>query len=116
MNYRTFSDSRGRKWEVWLVLPTSAERRSSERRVLADRRMEAQDHDPERRILRDRRRFAHRRVGVAPVYEKGWLCFESDEEKRRLAPVPREWESATAKDLQEWCLTAKRVIKCGPQR
>ena len=115
MNYRTFTDSAGRRWEVWLVLPTAAERRASERRVLADRRIEQIPHDAERRVTLDRRRFAHRRVGVAAFFAKGWLCFENEEEKRRLAPVPAEWDQATAKDLQEWCNSAKRVVKCGPQ-
>lgn len=116
MNYRTFTDSNGRRWEVWLVLPTAAERRASERRVFADRRMASRPNDIERRATLDRRRFAHRRVGVAAVYANGWLCFENEEEKRRMAPVPKEWETATAADLQEWCLSAKRVLKCGPGR
>ena len=116
MNYRTFTDSKGLRWEVWLVMPTAAERRESERRVLADRRLESRPDDGERRAILDRRRSAHRRVGVAAVYANGWLCFESDEEKRRLAPVPKGWEAATADDLQSWCLSARRVVKCGPER
>jgi hypothetical protein len=31
---------------------------------------------------------------VRPVYENGWLCFEGDGEKRRLAPIPAEWVEA----------------------
>ena len=115
MNYRTFTDSRGQRWEVWLVLPTAAERRAAERRVLADRRTEDRPHPPERRITTERRRFTYRRVGVAAAYENGWLCFESDDEKRRLAPVPDGWNSADAGQLQAWCQAAKRVLKCGPQ-
>jgi hypothetical protein len=116
MNYRTFTDSQGHRWEVWLVLPTAAERRESERRVLADRRTEARVQASERRVTLDRRRFSFRRVGVAAVYASGWLCFESEEEKRRLAPVPEDWDQATAEKLQSWCLSAKRVVKCGPVR
>ena len=116
MNYRTFTDSKGLRWEVWLVLPTAAERRESERRVLADRRMELRPNDAERRTLLDRRRFAHRRVGVAAVYANGWLCFENDEEKRRLAPIPEAWQKATPEDLQSRCHSAKRVLKYGPER
>jgi hypothetical protein len=98
------------------VLPTAAERREAERRVLADRREGERPFAVQRRVMVDRRRFVHRRVGVAPVYENGWLCFESEEEKRRLAPVPAEWDSAAPEDLQAWCLSAKRVVKCGPER
>jgi hypothetical protein len=114
MNYRTFTDARGVRWEVWLVLPTAAERRASERRVMADRRVENRAHPPERRVTTERRRFTFRRVGVAAAYENGWLCFESAEEKRRLAPVPEAWNTANAEQLQAWCQAAKRVVKCGP--
>jgi len=115
MNYRTFTDSRGVRWEVWLVLPTAAERRAAERRVLVDRRMENRPHPPERRAPVDRRRFTFRRVGVAAAYEQGWLCFESDDEKRRLAPVPEDWNTADSEQLQGWLQAAKRVLRCGPQ-
>lgn len=116
MNYRVFTDSKGQRWEVWLVLPTAAERREAERRVLADRRVESRPYATERRAPLDRRRFAYRRVGVAAVFENGWLCFESDNEKRRLAPVPDGWDEADGEQLRVWCLAAKRVLKCGPER
>lgn len=115
MNYRTFTDSSGSRWEVWLVLPTAAERRASERRVLADRRVANRAHSPERRVMTERRRFSFSRVGVAPVYQNGWLCFECENEKRRLAPVPSNWNIADGDQLEAWCKSAKRVLKCGPQ-
>jgi hypothetical protein len=31
---------------------------------------------------------------VRPLYERGWLSFEGDGEKRRLAPIPAGWEAA----------------------
>ena len=114
MNYKTFLDSKGERWEVWLVLPTAAERREAERRVLAERRTDFRPQAIERRVWTDRRRFNHRRVGVAAVFANGWLCFESPTEKRRLAPVPDEWENADAEKLRAWCQAARRVLKCGP--
>lgn len=33
MSYRNFLDAENRRWEVWLVLPTAAERRKRDRRV-----------------------------------------------------------------------------------
>ena len=33
MSYRTFLDSTGRRWEVWLVTPAAAERRKADRRA-----------------------------------------------------------------------------------
>src|SRR5687767_14456543 len=32
---------------------------------------------------------------VSPNYAGGWLTFESDAERRRLAPIPPEWEFAS---------------------
>lgn len=43
-----------------------------------------------------------RLTGVSTVpnkYEAGWLCFESDAEKRRLCPVPASWETRTDHEL-----------------
>ncbi|GAC1413073.1 MAG: hypothetical protein NVSMB53_10390 [Gemmatimonadaceae bacterium] len=74
--YRNFADPDNRLWEVWCVLPTAAKR--GDRRLLP--------------------------LTVKPGYENGWLCFEREgKEKRRLAPVPEHWETATAKQLWHWC-------------
>lgn len=114
MSYRTFTDSGGKRWEVWLVTPAAAERRKVDRRVskgsaetpggLADRR-----HTP------DRRRSPFRRqVVVSSEFSNGWLCFESEGEKRRLAPVPDGWDEAGPDRLSMWLQAARRVVKCGP--
>jgi hypothetical protein len=29
---------------------------------------------------------------VDPEFCRGWLCFEHDDERRRLAPIPKNWE------------------------
>ena len=47
-------------------------------------------------------------------YRRGWLCFESEGEKRRLAPVPVDWDQAGPDKLGTWLQAAKRVLKCGP--
>lgn len=33
-------------------------------------------------------------------YGEGWLCFESDRERRRLARYPREWEGLADEELR----------------
>ncbi|HJP84534.1 MAG TPA: hypothetical protein VJ852_00965 [Gemmatimonadaceae bacterium] len=114
MSYRTFTDSGGKRWEVWLVTPAAAERRKADRRAsnsssgmpqgLADRRQ-----TPERRKSSYRRQ-----VTVASEFSNGWLCFECEGEKRRLAPVPADWEQAGPDRLSTWLQAAKRVVKCGP--
>jgi hypothetical protein len=116
VSYRTFHDSSGKRWEVWLVTPAAAERRKVDRRAstgpapgtfegFADRR----------RHTNDRRKSPFRRnVVVASEFSEGWLCFESESEKRRLAPVPIGWDQAGPDRLASWLQAAKRVVKCGP--
>jgi hypothetical protein len=40
------------------------------------------------------------------AYREGWLLFESPTEKRRLAPVPRDWESLPDEELASLCASA----------
>jgi hypothetical protein len=40
------------------------------------------------------------------AYREGWLLFESADEKRRLAPVPSDWESLPDEKLAELCSSA----------
>lgn len=46
---------------------------------------------------------------VSPTYAAGWLTFESDAERRRLAPIPPEWEIASRNLMRHWCARALRV-------
>ncbi len=41
----------------------------------------------------------------------GWLCFEAEDEKRRLQPVPEEWERGSDGELWSLCTLAERVRK-----
>jgi hypothetical protein len=112
MSYRTFLDSSGRRWEVWLVSPAAAERRKVDRRASAAGGFEGTS---ERRMTPDRRRSPFRRsVTVASEYNNGWLCFESEGEKRRLVPVPEGWVEMGPDRLSALLQAAKRVVKCGP--
>jgi hypothetical protein len=108
--YRTFLDTRGRVWEVWMVHPSSIERRRMERRSPVENAVFL----IEQRVLGDRRSHLGNRGAVATEYSSGWLCFASNGEKRRLAPVPVNWMSANDSQVAEWCRIAKRVVKCGP--
>ena len=108
--YRIFLDARGRTWEVWMVHPSSIERRKMERRTPVENAV----YLIEQRVLGDRRSVTRSRGAVATEFSAGWLCFASDGEKRRLAPVPVNWMSANESQVAEWCRIAKRVLKCGP--
>ena len=117
MAYKIFEAPNGDKWEVWLVVPTDAERRKGERRVA--RGSPALSYSgPERRTGGDRRtRVSGGRTVLSPDLVSGWLCFESEPgEKRRLVPVPDGWDLATDEKLWAWCELAAVVTRCGPRR
>lgn len=116
MSYRTFVDSGGKRWEVWLVRPTAAERRRTDRRAPGGGA--GADKFPgfsDRRRTPERRQSPFRRnVQVASEYSSGWLCFESEGDKRRLAPVPAGWNEAGPDRLATLLQAAKRVVKSAP--
>lgn len=101
MAFRQFVDSRGITWEVWEVEPSRAERRSGR-----DRRRTKRD-DP------DRRRSAEDtpRARISSEFTRGWLCFQTQHEKRRLSPVPEGWESVDEASLEGLCAQARPVGK-----
>ncbi len=108
--YRKYSDSWGRTWEVWMVHPSSIERRGIERRTQVENAV----YLIEQRLVGERRKVVGTRVAIASEYNNGWLCFTRDGERRRLAPIPTNWLSANENQLAEWCRAAKRVVRCGP--
>ena len=114
MSYRTFLDSTGKRWEVWLVTPAAAERRKVDRRT-GGSSGDAYAGNLDRRKTPERRRSPFlRSVAVASEFSQGWLCFESEGEKRRLAPIPAGWQEAGPDRLSTWLQAARRVVKCGP--
>jgi len=48
--------------------------------------------------------------------QKGWLTFESDGERRRLVPVPRDWEEAAAERMELYMRAAQPVARSTPIR
>jgi hypothetical protein len=93
-----------------MVHPSSIERRKMERRSPVENAVFL----IEQRVMGDRRATPGARGAVATEYSSGWLCFASNGEKRRLAPVPVNWMSANDGQVAEWCRIARRVVKCGP--
>jgi hypothetical protein len=94
MGLRTFIAPDGAEWRVWNVVPSlglNEESRQWERRgqdVLAYGGPDRRHHD---------RR--HAPPFVSPQLSSGWLCFESEVAKRRLAPPPEAWEDAADAEL-----------------
>ena len=106
MTYRVFEDPHGRRWQVWQVLPSYSERRKSDRRTGPDRRARRRMSSVDRRARPDRRVKSMRRYLGVPQMASGWLCFESNGEKRRLTPVPVNWERADERALAAFCDSA----------
>lgn len=79
MAHREFRDPDGVTWQVWAVVPRSAERRDGPERRADDR------------PTRGRRVRQELRIRMASELAKGWLVFESAREKRRLLPIPDDW-------------------------
>ncbi|HEV7992700.1 MAG TPA: hypothetical protein VGP25_12800 [Gemmatimonadaceae bacterium] len=103
MGYRVFRDSRGVEWQAWDVVPQLTERRAIERRV------QRSPVEMERRRAQERRLMHGRRPVLTAGLDGGWLCFENEQEKRRLAPIPGDWQRCDVRQLESYCLAAKRA-------
>ena len=101
MAYRTFRDSRGTEWQTWDVVPRLEERRVNDRRSRT-----ASPSQGDRRARLDRRVVAGQRSVLTSDLGKGWLCFAADEEKRRLSPIPDDWQRCPSAQLEEYCAEA----------
>jgi hypothetical protein len=73
---RAFTDSTGVEWRVWDILPISGPLEAGADVLSGSLKNTA--------------------------FANGWLCFESDNEKRRLAPIPLGWESSESSMLDHW--------------
>lgn len=74
---REFTDSEGGTWEVWAVYPTPPRAAYSAE-------------------------FPH----VSPDLVDGWLCFQAGAARRRLVPIPADWEQSSDHELRSLCLRA----------
>lgn len=92
---REFRDTKGMTWRVWDVYPTTRGP------THASGAAEPQD----KAVL-----FPNNQLS------DGWLCFESENEKRRLAPIPAEWETCESCVLEELCLKAGFATRFTPPR
>ena len=99
---REFTDVLGNQWMVWEVYP-----RLIERRLLRERRALG------RRSL-DRR---HELVGRPTLPRQilgGWLAFQSSHERRRVMPVPDDWDDLADRELRS--LLAVSKLSSRPRR
>lgn len=105
MGLRTFVAPDGDEWRVWKVIPT---RTMDDVREWDRRGQDVLAYEgPERRA--DERRGLPGVPFVNPTLAKGWLCFESPNGKRRLAPPPVLWEDCAEAELMELWAQAEIV-------
>ena len=107
MPQRVFRTAAGVEWHVWSVIPGNA--LGEERRHGYDRR----SPDPVIRYKGEERRTQaeRRRAAALPGMHAGWLVFERDGERRRLAPIPPAWEARPECDLERLCERAVPIAK-----
>jgi hypothetical protein len=94
--HRIFRDDDDHEWTVWDVVPAWGERRVAERRSARDVGAPVRD-----RRLAERRHLRGIRVALSPQLMNGWLAFESDDARRRLAPIPADWHLLSDEQLRE---------------
>ena len=105
MPLRMFRDDGGREWRVWDVRPLRPERRGTDRRCVEC------DVPVERRRGGDRRILNETRVKLTNGLALGWLAFDSDAEKRRLAPIPDGWADLPDGVLCDLCRDARPISR-----
>jgi hypothetical protein len=116
MSTRSFRDAHGVEWRVYAVVPKGLERRRNDRR----RGPDPNYGGPERRKGGDRRLDRARAAGipnhgfVLPGLEGGWLVFDAESERRRVTPIPADWETATDAELETLCRGATVVTTRRP--
>lgn len=93
MGLRTFVGPDGDEWRVWKVIPT---RTLDDVREWERRGQDVLAYDGPERRQEDRRTDV---PFVSPGLAGGWLCFESEHGKRRLAPPPVLWEEVPEDEL-----------------
>lgn len=94
--HRRFQNEDSQVCDAWDVVPSWGERRVHQRRT--------QDLGPpaftgERRKS-ERRQRRGIRIALTAGLAGGWLAFESETERRRLAPIPDGWHELSEEALQ----------------
>ena len=110
MSYRLFEDSKGTEWQVWDIVPRLEERRDA---AAPDRRVDIKVIPFADRRRAPRRIATARRALLSGSFARGWLCFESRREKRRLSPIPGDWTTCENDALEDYLRQASPVQSPG---
>jgi hypothetical protein len=63
----------------------------------------------ERRTRTERRVVEGHRPLLSAGMDEGWLCFEAQDEKRRLTPIPNDWQICETTRLEQYCAQATKA-------
>ena len=96
-------------WQVWDIHPTEVARRL---RTLST--ANGTDITPDTSESAGAL-SATTRMAVSGELVGGWLCFESDREKRRLWPIPSGWEFLSDSELTNLCASASHAPERKPR-
>jgi hypothetical protein len=110
MALRVFLDSNGTEWQAFDVVPREDERRRYDRRTSGETQA-ADVADLLERRESDRRLTIGGRMRLHSGVAAGWLCFETGGDRRRLAPIPEDWATASDAQLAEYLRAARPVRK-----
>jgi hypothetical protein len=53
-------------------------------------------------------------TSVDPTLRHGWLCFDYGDQRRRFAPIPKNWDKLSETALWQICARGKPVVRIGP--
>ncbi len=97
---REVLDALGVGWQIWEVIPTLAEKRAAKEAI-----------PPEE--TGERRRGSPGKPLITGPMATGWLAMKSASERRRLAPIPPDWDTMSDDELRELIVEADPL---GPAR
>jgi hypothetical protein len=110
MPLRSFRTPEGAQCDVWEVTGATLPGGHGTRRVRERRGQDVLRYrGPERRKGERRKGAASGVTLLPPEYASGWLAFQCGGEKRRLVPLPVDWESYSEERLAELWLRARPI-------
>lgn len=104
--YREFGDSNGTRWRVWEVVPPAKTDEVLSRLPTAAPQNASAEIIERRNVQNERR----------ALWTKGWLLFESVSQRKRLIPIPSNWNVATEAELDAMCQSARDVTGEAPSQ
>ena len=97
MALREFADSLGRTWQAWDTYPGGTGAPLQKDSLFS-------------KYMADVPTRAGKQLGeVRTQYEAGWLTFKGAGERRRLAPIPHDWEVADEATMRTYLDAASKL-------